>query len=202
MIGSRTGPFRQRRDLLAHTAVPCSTQLRALSTQAEVPPDRINSVVTRREPQPNLCQKLLWLFAFCLACGRTGPAHSWERPQALAPHAEDAGTDAGFDAGPECRRNAQCDIDSICIENKCVFFGECTLDWHCGEPRRCEQNLCTGGNDQEGEPAPPPACEINAECGVGHYCVLGACHRGVECIEHAQCAPGRACLVALCVDAF
>jgi hypothetical protein len=32
--------------------------------------------------------------------------------------------------------------------------------------------------------------------------VLGACHRGVECIEHAQCAPGRACLVALCVDAF
>jgi hypothetical protein len=130
------------------------------------------------------------LFAI-LGCGRTIPTSTdFERtPLSVS------------DAGALCVENGDCGAEEVCLQNACVFFGECLRDFHCATTGGCVENKCEGEYPtyEEGEPI---SCEINADCPDRHVCVSDACRLGVECLMHAHCDVGKACVGRLCVDAF
>ncbi len=144
-------------------------------------------VSMRRKLIPSLILTAL----FAVSCGRTAPRESLE---ALAPLV----VEAGADASTGCMENGDCGEDSVCIDDRCVFFGQCLLDSHCPGQSVCENNECTGDPGSFGQPS---LCEINADCAERHYCVDQYCRRGTECLAHAHCPPANACVFAVCVSA-
>lgn len=128
------------------------------------------------------------------ACGRTTPSESFPLSGPLAVG------DAGVPADAECLENAQCDEDAVCIGFTCVYFGQCLRDWHCPRVQTCVANECQGEiTETSGEGL---GCEINSDCPERHYCVDELCRRGVECVAHAHCSAGSACLSQLCISAL
>lgn len=124
-----------------------------------------------------------WLLA--LGCGRTEPRDNSVQHASLL--AEGGARD--------CVQHADCEDDSVCIDESCIFFGECLRDAHC-HGQRCVDNECVG----EAPPAGPPAlCEINDDCPDRYYCVDGNCRRGTECLRHAHCSLADVCLGQVCV---
>lgn len=128
-----------------------------------------------------------------VACG--GRTRLYDSDQELTPLGPS-------DGGVECVENGECAENAICLENACVFFGECLRDFHCYTTGGCVENQCVGD-------VPPVvgedvliSCQINADCPNRHYCVSDSCRLGVECLSHAHCDPGKACVGRLCVDAI
>lgn len=126
-----------------------------------------------------------------MACGRTVPSDVDVNGQPLSVS----------DAGPACVENGDCGDDEVCLENACVFFGECLRDFHCVTSEGCVDNICRGEWPEFAE-VEPISCEINSDCPDRHYCVSNQCQLGVECLMHAHCETGKACVARLCVDAI
>lgn len=126
-----------------------------------------------------------------VACGRTRlhGAQNGLAPLSMA------------DGGLQCVANGDCDDTEVCLDNACVFFGECLRDWHCPTTGGCVDNQCRGELPPF-EESEPVACQINADCPDRHYCVNESCRLGVECLVHAHCDPGKACVGRICVDAL
>jgi hypothetical protein len=127
-----------------------------------------------------------------VACGRTTPLDQDTSRERLLPG----------DAAVDCVENADCGEEEVCLDNTCVYFGQCLEDFHCATLGGCVNNECIGELplSPEGESV-PLLCEINADCPPRHYCVEQACKIGVECVTHGHCETGKACLWHLCIDA-
>lgn len=119
--------------------------------------------------------------------------------------AETCGADQVCEAGEcrpvvECSVNGECVEDQICLHGTCTYVGHCTEDEHCPGAMTCEDNACAG-DPRPGPPSGGPrVCEINDDCAEGEFCFDGGCYVGVQCLEHAHCAPNNACFVAQCWD--
>lgn len=164
-----------------------------------------------------LAAAALWL---AQGCGRTTPRDLFGSAQSLwddervtdgerdtappqrdaAPRSDAGSHDAGEEAGalPACLKNADCEDDSVCIAEQCVYFGQCLLDSHCGGNRTCMDNQCS---DEPFTPGGSIGCQINADCPEHFYCVGGRCELGVECLKHAHCPAEEACLGGICYSA-
>jgi hypothetical protein len=133
---------------------------------------------------------LLAMLMFAIGCGRTFPTGSRNDLVLLA-----------SDAGAECLQNGDCGEADICLDRACVHFGECLRDFHCGTTLGCVENQCVG-DWPEVLTGDPISCEINADCPDHHFCVNATCSFGVECLTHAHCEVGKACVGRLCVNAL
>jgi hypothetical protein len=133
----------------------------------------------------------LLALALLLACGRTQPPGD----------EQDLARLQASDGGVECVENGDCGSEDVCLQNACVFFGECLRDWHCYTTGGCVDNQCLG-DPPPYEETDPQACQINADCPDRFYCVSGGCWLGVECLVHAHCDVGKACVGRICVDAL
>lgn len=81
-----------------------------------------------------------------------------------------------------CSENAECPVNAVCIERRCVFTGVCDEDADCADAEECTPDgYCVA---QEGDD-----CSTDAECSTG-VCDDGSC---VRCGGDGECADGHRC---------
>ncbi|MFN3201202.1 MAG: hypothetical protein ACE366_22570 [Bradymonadia bacterium] len=72
---------------------------------------------------------------------------------------------AGGGVGMACRRNAECPLPLLCIDNECAL--ECRIDRDCEDGERCVDNLCTGGEGGQGGAGGVPQGGMGGDGGMG-----------------------------------